>query len=422
MNASRLLLAATLAASPLTSQGHLYFVGNAPGPDVIRRTNLDGSGVQAVVTGLMFPQDVAVDAVGGKLYWTDLDQVQRANLDGTQREVLVSTGGATRGVAIDSAGGKVYWTDSFNNTVQRANLDGTNVEDLATVGVNAPANLALDVAGGKLYWVEQNDRELLRANLDGTGVEVLDTDASWGVVLDLVERKLYWGRRGSVIRADLDGGNPTLIQTLRGFTAGMALDPRAGKLYVVEGGPSQIERMNLDGSGLELILPFLSTPLGIDLDVSGCGPAVPAATLDYGCGVNPADSLTVLRGVPRLGADLRLGVDNPLGTQPAGSVAFLAIAERADPRFPCGTLVPGFGMAGPGAVGELLFDPSAAFAVELGEGWSGAGNPSPFRLSIPDVCTLLGGEVFVQGGLVDATPGAPVRFGLTTGLQVRVGR
>jgi len=62
---------------------------------VIRRANLDGSGVEDLVTtGLFEPNRIALDVAGGKMYWTDngTDKIQRANLDGSEVEDLVTTG------------------------------------------------------------------------------------------------------------------------------------------------------------------------------------------------------------------------------------------------------------------------------------------------------------------------------------------
>ncbi len=56
-----------------------------------------------------------------------------------------------------------------------------------------------------------------------------------------------------------------------------------------------------------------------------------------GCGFNPQQSLRILSGGPRLGATVTLGVDNPAGTQSAGSISGLALGVGAA-RFPCGLL------------------------------------------------------------------------------------
>ena len=46
-------------------------------------------------------------------------------------------------LAVDAAGGKLYWTDWLTGKVQRANLDGSRVEDLVT-GLRFPDAVALE--------------------------------------------------------------------------------------------------------------------------------------------------------------------------------------------------------------------------------------------------------------------------------------
>jgi hypothetical protein len=82
----------------------------------------------------------------GKMHWTDAGtaKIQRANLDGTGVEDLVTGVLGPHGIALDVAGGKMYWTDGQTHKIQRANLDGTEVEELVT-GLSSPFGIALDV-------------------------------------------------------------------------------------------------------------------------------------------------------------------------------------------------------------------------------------------------------------------------------------
>ena len=110
----------------------------------IQRSNLDGSGVEDLVTGLRRPGGIALDVSGGKMYWTDLDtdrKIHRSNLDGSGVEDLVTGLRNPKGIALDVSGGKMYWTDDFSK-IQRSNLDGSGVEDLVT-GLEFPTGIAL---------------------------------------------------------------------------------------------------------------------------------------------------------------------------------------------------------------------------------------------------------------------------------------
>jgi hypothetical protein len=139
----------------------------------------------------------------------------------------------------------------------------------------------------------------------------------------------------------------------------------------------------------------------------------------YGCGFNPAGSLSPLSGPPTLGSSWTLGVDNPLGTQPAGSVAGLMLSLIPAADFPCGPQVPGFGMNAPGAIGELLIDLTVGIPLPFVV-WNGQGNAASFAIAIPVTPALVGLELFAQGFVADLNPAAPLAIGLTEGVAARI--
>jgi len=153
-------------------------------------------------------------------------------------------------------------------------------------------------------------------------------------------------------------------------------------------------------------------------------PAALADTVTFGCGLNPEGSLVVLGGDARLGAQLQLGVDNPLGTQTPGSIGAVYLATAPDPLFPCGTPAFGFSMSGPGAPGELLVDIGAgAFVgVFLTGAWTGPGQPATTTIQFPNLPTILGGTFYAQGVLVDPTGLGQTVLGATEALRMTVER
>ena len=242
----------------------------------IQRSNLDGSGVEDLVTtGLDVPVGLALDVSGGKLYWTDFGtrKIQRSNLDGSGVEDLVTTGlDVPVDLALDVSGGKLYWTDFGTDKIQRSNLDGSGVEDLVTTGLESPYSLALDVSGGKLYWTDAGTQKIQRSNLDGSGVEDLVTTGlvtPWGLALDVSGGKLYWTDAGTdkIQRSNLDGsGVEDLVTTGLDVPVRLALDVSGGKLYWIDAGTDKIQRSNLDGSGVEdLVTTGLVSPDGLAL-------------------------------------------------------------------------------------------------------------------------------------------------------------
>jgi hypothetical protein len=150
---------------------------------------------------------------------------------------------------------------------------------------------------------------------------------------------------------------------------------------------------------------------------------IDAQLVPYGCGTNPSGSLTIVSGKPAPGCTFVLGLDNPLGTQSAGAQTYLFLAFAADPNYPCGTLLPNFGMSGAGQPGELLINllPPDPVAYQIGPSWAGPGSPAEFAVLVPNDATLYGTTVFGQGLLLDPTAAFGVKFGLSEGIEIRVG-
>ncbi|MCY3551574.1 MAG: T9SS type A sorting domain-containing protein [Candidatus Poribacteria bacterium] len=160
----------------------------------IRRSNLDGSQVEDLVTNFNLGsigqfellESFAVDVSGSKMYWTEAaykiranntiqiiaaGKIRRSNLDGSQVENLV-TGLSSRAIALDILAGKMYWINNHTSKIQRSNLDGSQIEDLVSApNMETHFNLSLDVSDGKMYW--GSTHIVLRANLDGTEAEIL---------------------------------------------------------------------------------------------------------------------------------------------------------------------------------------------------------------------------------------------------------
>jgi len=131
-----------------------------------------------------------------------------------------------------------------------------------------------------------------------------------------------------------------------------------------------------------------------------------------GCGGNPAGSMTYLSGSASIGSTLRFALHNPLGTQAPGSATLLALSHLPT-LLPCG--VPGYGMAGSGAIGELLISTQGAnpFKFIWGAPWSGTPVSIPF--TIPNQSDLVGRTIYLQGQIIDSTQTYGVERGLTSG-------
>ena len=146
----------------------------------------------------------------------------------------------------------------------------------------------------------------------------------------------------------------------------------------------------------------------------------PAAVQSYGCGTGPPGSIDV-SDAPYLGGSFEFLVDNPLGTQSPGSLPFVAVGLD-DLATPCGLPLPGFHMSPLAPNGELLV--ADLVVPELwGAPWTGPGQPAAVPAAIPQDAGLLGLSLFTQGLLFDPSggPSGAVLFGLTRGLELRIG-
>ncbi|MEM7310176.1 MAG: spondin domain-containing protein [Planctomycetota bacterium] len=151
---------------------------------------------------------------------------------------------------------------------------------------------------------------------------------------------------------------------------------------------------------------FGTTPLGT-LEFTRLASVEP-----YGCGLNPAGSLTSDEP-PHVGELLTFFVDDPTGSMGVPSTPLLAVSALAVPAYPCGILVPGLGMV-PGTDGELLL--VVPPIIESGADWSGS--PVSVSVQVPDTPTMVGTTFIAQGGLLDLAAG---RAGLTQGARCWVG-
>lgn len=147
---------------------------------------------------------------------------------------------------------------------------------LLAVGVGGgPRSLA-----GHVYWTNKGDDfpSICRGSMDGAQpYEVLlDADDELieprGLGVDLVGGKIYWtdAGTGKVQRADLDGaGVEDLVPPGNGFLADLELDLDAGKIYWTDVTNGAIRCADLDGKNVHNVATGLSSPYYLELDKQG---------------------------------------------------------------------------------------------------------------------------------------------------------
>jgi hypothetical protein len=242
--------------------GHIYWtnMGVPPANDgSIERVDLDGSNRTTVVPsgGTYTPKQLHLDAVGRKLYWGDREgmRVMRCGLDGSNIETLVQTGqddedrrDETRwcvGVAVDHVGGHLYWTqkgpsDAGVGKILRAGIDvpagesAASRSDIEVVFKDLPEPIDLEIehATRTLYWTDRGDpphgntvNRAVLDTLDGSEPQIVVTHLMEGIGIALDpahDRMFVTDLGGNVWVAALDGSGQRPIRALQGNLTGIA--------------------------------------------------------------------------------------------------------------------------------------------------------------------------------------------------------
>ncbi len=291
----------------------------------IARANLDGSGEETLFSGFVDGvgvKDLAIDQDAGKLYFANrsVGLIERANLDGSGRETVVTDANAI-GLAIDTVGGKLYWADyTYSDpTIRRADLDGANEQELHSCNQGCSLEgIVLDPANGFIYWAERMTQNIYRGYMDGGWhARILHCADGIGHPHGLVLHggRLYWGTDDALMSAtELGDDVQTVIGDLPGDPQMMELDAEAGRIYWTmnsyEG--NMVQSVALNGSGLQTHLTDLRMTFGLALEM---GEAVPVpdlalAALQLTCHPNPFNPTTTLSFELPAAALVRLEIHN----------------------------------------------------------------------------------------------------------------
>ncbi|OWR53521.1 putative very low-density lipoprotein receptor [Danaus plexippus plexippus] len=207
----------------------------------IVRQNLDGSGREVFVEeDVDNCEGLAVDWMGGNLYWTDdaLGQLNVARMRGEARGarlVLMREAAAhPRAITLDPANGVMYWSEWWSagpsgGRILSGSMDGSGRRPLITDDLRWPAGLVLDSPHMTLYWCDTYLNKLERVRVTSSG------EKAPGAVRELVaahtkqlpilkpyglalyEDWLIWSEHGSGLVRRVLVHNTSLVQTLRAF-------------------------------------------------------------------------------------------------------------------------------------------------------------------------------------------------------------
>ncbi|MGE0588316.1 MAG: gliding motility-associated C-terminal domain-containing protein [Cyclobacteriaceae bacterium] len=239
-----------------------------------------------------------------KLYIAEngAQHIQRSNLDGTTLELLSSAGqvGSIRDIVIDEFENEVYWieNDASFARVKRAKMNPiapsigiqlTNEEDFIRVasGFPVPANqfegLAIDPANRNLYIT--NQARIERISLDAAApITVLPAAIvtglfqTYGIDVDQVNDRVYFVNQATsrqIQRMNLNGTGVTII--VNDFSQGtihdVVVEPTGGNLYfstVTGGGVGEVRKTDLLGTSPFAIVTSQPTSIrGVAVDAAG---------------------------------------------------------------------------------------------------------------------------------------------------------
>ncbi|XP_039721688.1 prolow-density lipoprotein receptor-related protein 1 isoform X2 [Pteropus medius] len=188
----------------------------------LRKLHLDGSNYTLLKQGLNNAVALDFDYREQMIYWTDVttqgSMIRRMHLNGSNVQVLHRTGLSNPdGLAVDWVGGNLYWCDKGRDTIEVSKLNGAYRTVLVSSGLREPRALVVDVQNGYLYWTDWGDHSLIgRIGMDGSGRSVIvDTKITWpnGLTLDYVTERIYWAdaREDYIEFASLDGSNRHVV-------------------------------------------------------------------------------------------------------------------------------------------------------------------------------------------------------------------
>ena len=78
-----------------------------------------------------------------------LNTISRVFINGSSPEVVVSQNVYTPdGLAVDPVGGNIYWTDTGTNKIEVSRMDGSIRKTLISQGLDNPRDIIVDIDKG----------------------------------------------------------------------------------------------------------------------------------------------------------------------------------------------------------------------------------------------------------------------------------
>ncbi|HFA50119.1 MAG TPA: T9SS type A sorting domain-containing protein [Bacteroidetes bacterium] len=252
------------ALETISAQSRLIWT--AFGQGRIETGNLDGTERDTLLSFDGSSDGLAFDAASQAFYFTNGPQnaIMKMPAGAQSAEVIVSGLELPEEIVIDPVNNKIYWSDWGQNKIQRANMDGSGTEDIYQETSLHPKGLFLDTISQNLYFSQQSG-VIAKIDLNTLIIDTITTASGvpTKIEVDMDTGKIYWSNQdfaGSKIqRCNLDGSGAEDIAVGLGLTYGIAIDKAAGKIYWTDWGgdfPKYLKRANLDGNDIEGVFEF----------------------------------------------------------------------------------------------------------------------------------------------------------------------
>ncbi|XP_063897471.1 vitellogenin receptor [Helicoverpa armigera] len=140
---------------------YIYWVESAQGHQSIFKAQLDDvKDTKQVLVGLGLedPGDIAVDYLGGNIYFSDAERgiISACRADGSICTTIKTESKHPRFVTLDARNGKMYWADWHQRAViMSARMDGSRPDVLVDNMEMFATGLAIDAPNGRLYFVDK---------------------------------------------------------------------------------------------------------------------------------------------------------------------------------------------------------------------------------------------------------------------------
>jgi hypothetical protein len=211
---------------------HAYFAGGIRG--TITKLSKDGGSPVTIVTGEKEPTSIAVDATG--VYWANWSSydegpvadgsIVRSAPDGSNVEPVAEGLVYPRGLALGDD--DVYFVSATDETLYRVPKTGGTPVAIAT-GLYDPGPPVLDESGVYVRTRERPDdpngtNAIVRADRDGGGAEVIASERFGIGTLGVHEGFVYYTRSGGFVSCDRPSGVVRRVATSGGAPRDVAVE------------------------------------------------------------------------------------------------------------------------------------------------------------------------------------------------------